>query len=1005
MRLDGYMPSEGGGWEWRSLQTFMVCELPSKAFKFFWSIVLHGVACENVLERGNSTNTMSSDCSSADTDGPPETKRFRIDVNTQAGLDVPSVSTNCAVGGEASQDGQSPAGPSSASYRSSNSSVISSSESPNKVEDVDVGPEEEDEPEDMEMDGNDIGATGTIVNNSEIFEMLNKTFGGVFNCDLEGIMRPNALLHSSSPPTPVQSVVPGAITVAQSPAAQLFANDDWSWHRNPAASIRSGGTNKQTPVWKYFVYNKAENLSRCIVGDCTYMLKGPHTSTLACHLKKHTREYSEFQKLKTEYSRTKLDQVPKIPDGAPHPLTLQTQNGTRQTGSPASTCNTNTNSSSSASSGSASGPTSGSNSTMDLSMKKPKKEPSSTKLNEMLLNGLRQVSATNSTGSPPTTPQQPPPMMPNFVTNMMLQMNPLHMMLAQTLPAANPPTSTSSTNSGLNALQQAGLALAANGQIIQSKKWRNDEKKQKELSSKLALALATSHIDPEILQNPLWKEFFEMAQPKFTIPTGSQYETIVNSFAQKLVQSVKSQLSTTKKLNLLLDITKITADISRVTISAAIPVGSGNSYDTQVILLAFRNIGGTQSEDLNAVFVKVLEDYSISPSSINRVICSGLNEITENTELPKQMESFSSRLSHCFHTWIKSSPTLESLRKNIFTMVFSYLTAPGAMQRASQMLKTKFELPVTESFSFIIEDLLTHREIYQLKMEGLQPISDREWNKVIGIHSIMNIIKPLMNYTTEMTTVDTVIPTIVQIKNVLEKDVYQLGEIGSDLLSSLKQTVAFIMDPEHEQFDSTYIQATALNPQMAVTLNSDQMSLAKSLIESEISKRSKNLKKVQNVKKLAMGVDSLLANVLKKGDGSDGGACDALSIYGDLFQSITAGNSSESKENVVNQYFDEISTANSVESMFMLRTFGNPMQAPLSYWKSCSSRCSELSELATELLSIPIFTLTTEKVLSFSPSSSTLNTNLILTNLNSCEQFEKQLLLRFNRQIVAKLFS
>lgn len=37
---------------------------------------------------------------------------------------------------------------------------------------------------------------------------------------------------------------------------------------------------------------------RCIIGDCTYMLKGPHTSTLACHLKKHPAEYAEFQKLK-----------------------------------------------------------------------------------------------------------------------------------------------------------------------------------------------------------------------------------------------------------------------------------------------------------------------------------------------------------------------------------------------------------------------------------------------------------------------------------------------------------------------------------------------------------------------------------------------------------------------------------------------------------------------------------------------------------------------------------
>jgi hypothetical protein len=30
------------------------------------------------------------------------------------------------------------------------------------------------------------------------------------------------------------------------------------------------------------------------------MLKGPHTSTLACHLKKHTAEHAEFQRLKVQ---------------------------------------------------------------------------------------------------------------------------------------------------------------------------------------------------------------------------------------------------------------------------------------------------------------------------------------------------------------------------------------------------------------------------------------------------------------------------------------------------------------------------------------------------------------------------------------------------------------------------------------------------------------------------------------------------------------------------------
>lgn len=69
---------------------------------------------------------------------------------------------------------------------------------------------------------------------------------------------PGATNGASPAPIPI----PGAVAVAASPAAILFSQDDWSWHRNPAASIRSGGTNKQTPVWKYFVYNKAENLSR-----------------------------------------------------------------------------------------------------------------------------------------------------------------------------------------------------------------------------------------------------------------------------------------------------------------------------------------------------------------------------------------------------------------------------------------------------------------------------------------------------------------------------------------------------------------------------------------------------------------------------------------------------------------------------------------------------------------------------------------------------------------------
>uniref|UniRef100_A0A8R1I2A9 HAT C-terminal dimerisation domain-containing protein n=1 Tax=Caenorhabditis japonica TaxID=281687 RepID=A0A8R1I2A9_CAEJA len=926
-----------------------------------------------------------------DVDGPPDTKRFRIDVNTQVGLDAPSVSTTCTVatpvaGEQAAQDGQSPAAPSSASYRSSNSSVISSSESPIKEEDVDAAElQHENEPTEI------IRNTTPMVNNTEIFEMLNKTFGGVFNCDLGEMIRPSALMNPPSPPTPVpHSGIPGALAVAQSPAAQLFANDDWSWHRNPAASIRSGGTNKQTPVWKYFVYNKVENLSRCIVGDCTYMLKGPHTSTLACHLKKHTKEYSEFQKLKADYSRTKLEQQPKVPDGGP----FQSTSPHRQTVSPVSTTsNTNTTASLTGA-------------TMDLSMKpKPKaKEPS--KINEMLLNGLP---------SSPVAPPTPMSTMPSFVTNMMLQMNPLQMMLAMpgaAAAAAAASTSNSTSSGGLQALQQAGLSLAANGQIIQSKKWRNDEKKQKELVAKLSLALATSHVNIEVLQNPLWRELFELAQPKFSLPTEQQYSQIVGGTWQKLQQNLKSIIGGMKKLNLMVDVTKITTDISRLTVSAAITAGAGNSYETQTILLAFRNLpqSDNSAEDVANAFERVLEDYNISEDSINRVVCSGfagfVGDDTDNDTgniLAKQMDSFSSKAATCFNVWLETSQTMETLKKNIYQMLLSYLTVPTAMALASQMVKGKFELPVTETFQVIVENLVAHREIYQMNLDGLATISDREWQKVTGIHHLLGIFKPLMGYTTDMTTVDTVIPTIFQIRNALEKDIYQLGDIGTDLLASLKTTVAPIINANHEDFDPTYIQATALNPQLAVTLSQDQMSLARNLIEKEVAKRLRKTKS-QNEKKLAMGVDSLLANVMKKADSGDND--NALALYGDLFHSIKGRGGQESNENIVGQYFDEISSSNSVESIFtpMLRTFGNPMQAPLAYWKTCSVRCAELSELASEIVSIPIFTLTAERVLSFS-SPSALNTNLILTNLDSADQFEKQLLMRFNRQILAKLFN
>lgn len=143
------------------------------------------------------------------------------------------------------------------------------------------------------------------------------------------------------------------------------------------------------------------------------------------------------------------------------------------------------------------------------------------------------------------------------------------------------------------------------------------------------------------------------------------------------------------------------------------------------------------------------------------------------------------------------------------------------------------------------------------------------------------------------------------------QDLYQLGDIGADLLSALRSTWQCVTNPNHEDFDSTYIQATALNPQLAVTLSSDQISIAKSLIQKEVSKRArrsiaKSKGNNQNGKKLAMGVDSLLANVFK--NNSSDGADEAFALYGDFLQSMK-NEGVEAEQNMVNQYFEEISSS------------------------------------------------------------------------------------------------
>jgi hypothetical protein len=55
------------------------------------------------------------------------------------------------------------------------------------------------------------------------------------------------------------------------------------------------------------------------------------------------------------------------------------------------------------------------------------------------------------------------------------------------------------------------------------------------------------------------------------------------------------------------------------------------------------------------------------------------------------------------------------------------------------------------------------------------------------------------------------------------------------LTTSIQQKLAYILNPNTENFDPTFVQATALNPQLVVLLDETQLQCAKSLIEKEVS--------------------------------------------------------------------------------------------------------------------------------------------------------------------------
>ncbi|CAJ0580707.1 unnamed protein product, partial [Mesorhabditis spiculigera] len=788
-----------------------------------------------------------------------------------------------------------------------------------------------------------------------------------------GNLSPMGMDGMSSPRrSPQLPVLPGAQVVAQLPHSQIFRPDDWSWHRNPAAAIRSGGTNKQTPVWKYFVYNKAENLSRCIVGNCTYHLKGPHTSTLACHLKKHPEEYREFQKLKAEYSRERCSgQLPPSP-------------------------------SSSASSATSSGGSAGNGAVKS----KPKSKPQAPKNLSSIAEALSKQAAAALQASAATLGPQ----------GLMNSLGLLH-------PLPNPgfspflmnpaaiPTSTAFPQPFFQ--QQTALNLATQNVAPQfnSKKWRKDEQKQKELESRLALMIAANHLHPEIIKDACFQQFLELAQPKFNLPEEpSNVESSIAAEYVRMTENIKNQLASARRITLVAETVPISREGEQeaiLLVVSAVYLSPTNNLD--YALLGIRHLENPDSKAIHwQVENLALERYNCPLKRVSRILLPDVGEessLQENTIEPH----FANVLNKLAEA-IQTSTHLEDLRSAIHNLLVFVGHRPQFIQRVKGAGGKLPMFSPSEPFQTIIGKLSKLKNEISQAMEKeedqMANLSEEHWSQIEELVALSDeLVQRLSIRSGKIQTIDTVVPSLLQLRPFLElQSCPKLAEEIAELFDGLTGP---ILDSTHPHFDGSFLQATALNLQLARCLNEEQLDTAKeSLIQTLQAKLSNEEPRRQ---KTPMNVDDLLAICERKqsGDAESSPALTPFSIANigspyDFLQALPKSNELKQRamEVLVGHYWNEILPGEGAMTMFgMMEKFAGSHLPPLAYWSSKVSHAGLLAEYAITLLSTPALPLSPDRIFSQTGLQSPLpGINFSPINLPlQHARFERDVLLRFNK--------
>ncbi|CAD5221706.1 unnamed protein product [Bursaphelenchus xylophilus] len=948
--------------------------------------------------------------------GAPKAKKFRyspehvlFDMNQNQGeetaTEAPAIKTECSVA-ESSSFGNSPPNPSRST--SPNESAHDDSKNPFEGSNVEQTDEHNHQPFPFQF---------LLEQASQILKNVKKEHT---EPPSYGLSQPSITANS------IRAPIPGALAVAASPAAKLFSEDDWSWHRNPAAAIRSGGTNKQTPVWKYFVYNKAENLSRCIIGDCTYMLKGPHTSTLACHLKKHPEEYAEFQKLKVEYTRDR---------------NVGTLSNPGQRNGRSSANSTNSNGSSTfIGTQNRSGSSTPSNVSNLFKKSGEQNNLSGIFGNSNLFGG-------NSNNSPQNNLSgRSKPMSVNEILNNLsasaVSMVP-NSSTVNSHSSMNPPINPVSflNDNSCNPLHFLNLIKQGNSNaskpnpvaiVQQIRKWPRQDRKQKEMEQKMALFISSAQLPSTVVHDLCFREFLEQLQPKFYIPEEErEVEQIITQFYQKTVSNIKAQLAVINKFTLLLDILRHNKSPTLL-VSICVAFYSQTRHKVEVVLLGIRTLTDTTlpAEGIRQLVNETLSEYDLGLHQVSRTILSGLSLL----QLPKNTPIFSNQLS-------SHKECLEQVVNQMVIQSENYIQVCESVQNLMSLLKffpdaansikmltgvEVEEMDLNKPLEDIANVLIDHKDAFCSVIaqysELMSLLAVIEWTTLEAFLRIKRLFKAHMQVIQDNSyaTIDRVVPSIMQLLMSLEKDFVQLEDLPQRLVSCIREKLGYILDPSDDHFDPTFIEATALNPQLVVLLDENQINHAREGIEKRLQERIKCIEESTSRRNGKVGgVDSLLAAVVERKSSElsletssdESPAFCASSLYPDLVQAANQRRQQIKGQNrnvknhyaeaMVQAYFDDVLNNGCYPTIF--GAVSEIPREPLSFWQWGSAKCPPLSEMAIELLSIPSSTISPEMIGSQSTDTTFMTSSFepqpfdYIKNCLNEDSLERDAVIRFNR--------